>query len=374
MYDSIFSPSFGNRPRTLIGRDQIIRDFSDSLESLPGSRERTSLILGQRGSGKTVLLLEMADVARKMGYITASPTIAAKGMLERILEKIEEDGAPLLKKPKSRITGASVGILGMTAGIETLPAEVTSRSFASRLIEMCRTINKSGAGILILIDEVRANQEDLKQLIIAYQEAIGEGLDIAMVLAGLPGAISSTLNDHVLTFLNRAGKIPLPSLLFRDIDRYYRKAFAELQIDLSDEMRTMAAQAAEGSPYMMQLVGHHITKLASDSGSISKNDYAEALAYAKEDFENDICLTVLNSLSDMDRVFLTAMSEDANNSKMADITSRMGVSSAYSQLYKRRLIEAGVIKQIKRGEVSMAVPYLKSYLGKIYEASQKISR
>ena len=54
--DTIFSPSFGNRPAYLVGREQIIDMFLRGLESEPGNRDRAVVMLGQRGSGKTVLL------------------------------------------------------------------------------------------------------------------------------------------------------------------------------------------------------------------------------------------------------------------------------------------------------------------------------
>ena len=38
------------------------------------------------------------------------------------------------------------------------------------------------------------------------------------------------------------------------------------------------------------------------------------------------------------------------------------MSSAYVQLYKKRLIGSGVIEQPRRGKVSFAVAYLKDYL------------
>ena len=37
------------------------------------------LMLGQRGSGKTVLLWELADRARKLGFVVATPTVASGG-------------------------------------------------------------------------------------------------------------------------------------------------------------------------------------------------------------------------------------------------------------------------------------------------------
>lgn len=54
--DSIFSPSFGNRPSRLIGREAVLAAFMAGLDSAPGSRDRAIVMLGQRGSGKTVLL------------------------------------------------------------------------------------------------------------------------------------------------------------------------------------------------------------------------------------------------------------------------------------------------------------------------------
>ena len=50
MKDTYFVPAFGNRPRNLVGREEILQIFQDNLQSLPGSRERSTLILGQRGS------------------------------------------------------------------------------------------------------------------------------------------------------------------------------------------------------------------------------------------------------------------------------------------------------------------------------------
>ena len=75
MYDEVFSPSFGNRPSFLVGREQLLDQLEQGLQSRPGSRERAVVILGQRGSGKTVLLWELADRMRKQGFAVANPTI-----------------------------------------------------------------------------------------------------------------------------------------------------------------------------------------------------------------------------------------------------------------------------------------------------------
>jgi ATP-dependent Clp protease ATP-binding subunit ClpA len=56
-----FLPAFGNRPAHIVGRDEVIADFLDGLGQSVGHRKRASILIGQRGTGKTALLLEFAD-------------------------------------------------------------------------------------------------------------------------------------------------------------------------------------------------------------------------------------------------------------------------------------------------------------------------
>ncbi|MFR1167321.1 MAG: ATP-binding protein [Adlercreutzia equolifaciens] len=85
MYDEVFSPPSATALLSWWA-EQLLDQLEQGLQSRPGSRERAVVILGQRGSGKTVLLWELADRMRKAGVRRANPTIVSDGMLERILE------------------------------------------------------------------------------------------------------------------------------------------------------------------------------------------------------------------------------------------------------------------------------------------------
>lgn len=365
MIDRLFSPSFGNRPQIFVGRGETIAEILQGLQEIPGSRERAVLLLGQRGYGKTVLLLEIADAARKEGYVVASPTVVSSEMLKRILEKLTDEGAPYLPKEKKQVTGGNLGILGFSAGVQFQGKQTESPSFARQLSGLCEEINRSGKGVLILVDELVANQAELKQLIIAYQELVGEGRNVAMIMAGLPAAVASTMQDHVLTFLNRARKINLGPLRINEIELYYREAFAKLGVKISERMTKTAAQMTEGSPYLMQLVGHYITLGANPGCAVTEEELDEAVARAKEDFQNDICQTSLAPLSGKDIEFLEAMSqEDTEEVSIGAVQQTMGVTSAFIQTYKRRLMQAGVIEAAGRGKLRFAIPFLRDYLRK----------
>ena len=368
MNDSIFSPSFGNRPDTLVGRSAIKNRILSALQSRPGSRERSTLILGQRGSGKTVLLLEIADLAREHKVLTASPTIVSANLFRRILEKLVLS-SDMTGEKMPVVTGAGVSILGFGGNIQMERFDNPQNlSFAARVSRLVRDVNNQGKPVLILVDEVQAGNEELRQLVIAYQEMVGEGLDVMLVMAGLPVAVSSLLNDKVLTFLNRASKLYLTPLSIGEVDAYYARCFEKLGIDLPENQRLQAASETQGSPYLMQLIGHYIVAYCDEEGKITDALFQNAIKTAKDEFMNDVCKTTLDVLSGRDVAFLEAMaSEDSSEVPISKIVDKMQISSQYAQNYRRRLIQAGVIEQVRRGTMRFAVPFLRDYLRQLQE-------
>lgn len=367
MKDNVFSPAFGNRPSCLVGRDAVVAEMLAGLEELPGSRSRANLLLGQRGSGKTVLLWEVADRARELGFVVANPTIATEGMLERIIEKIQDDGERYMKEKTAHLTGGSVGALGFSAGLQFDRDVRTSKSFHYQLLHLCDALAQRNRGVLILVDEIQGNDPQVRQLVAAYQELVGAHANIALIMAGLPGAVSATLNDRVLTFLNRAGKLSLEPLAAAEVDAFFVKAFRQLGLHVSTDRRRSAVAATCGSPYLLQLVGHNLVLYATGDGTVDDESLENALESARVSFENDVCGTTLSALSDKDACFLVAMSEDERESRLADIAERMGVTQDYAQKYRKRLISAGIIEASRRGYVRFAVPYLAGHLRRTCE-------
>ena len=360
--DAIFTPSFGNRPHQLVGRDLLLQEILGGFETMPGSKERAHVILGQRGSGKTVLLREVADRAKASGLVVATPTVTSEDMPTRIIEKLQDAGEAVLKSKKHHVTGGSVGVMGFSAGLQFTPEIQETKTFEYKLIQLTRKINEQGKSVLILLDELQANSPEIRRLITAYDEMVGEGLDISLVMAGLPGAVSATLNDKVLTFLNRAKKTKLEDLPFSDVDSYYKKAFEQAGLVINNEQRRFVSKAVEGSPYLMQLIGYNLVKYTSEDGLVSEDIIQEALKTSSEEFEEDVCKTTLAALSDQDIAFLEAMVQVGLPAKVSDVAEVMGVTTDYAQKYRKRLIDSGTIMSPRRGYVEFDIPFLESYL------------
>ena len=64
-----FTPSFGEVPAHLAGRQQIIRDLDRAFLSQRRRPELTSIFSGARGTGKTALMSSLATRAESHGWI-----------------------------------------------------------------------------------------------------------------------------------------------------------------------------------------------------------------------------------------------------------------------------------------------------------------
>ncbi len=117
---------------------------------------------------------------------------------------------------------------------------------------------------------------------------------------------------------------------------------------------------------MMQLVGHYLVLGADRDTTVSDAQFEKAIQTAKTDFMNDICETTLAPLSEKDVAFLAAMAISGETAKISDIISSLKWTNSAAQTYKKRLSQAGVINQPRRGVVQFAVPYLRDYLYQEY--------
>ncbi len=359
-YHVVFQPTFGNRPEQYIGRDGVIEMFMEGLREPVGSRNRCTLFLGQRGMGKTALLLELSDRATKAGYVVARVT-AHEGMPKAIIEQFQLNGSEFFKDEKRKITGVNAGAFGFTLGLTFSEAAERQLGFRSKMSMLCDRLEEKGKGALILIDEVRTSAA-MREVAAAYQELVGDKKNIAIAMAGLPHAVSSVLNDSVLTFLNRANKVELGLISTNLIKAYYDQVFRGMGIKASDDILDRAALATRGFPYLMQLIGYYVIRYTEEHGTIDSVIMDKAEKASMSDLEDNVFKPILLPLSDNDKLFLKAMAQQGNTISTAKLQEALGDKGPAIQPYRKRLIDAGVIEAPRRGELVFAVPYLADYL------------
>jgi len=357
---SLFLPAFGNKPAFLVGRDALVGGFQQALTLPPGHAGRTILMVGQRGMGKTALLLKFEELALGQGYVAAKVT-ANRDMLQDIVGLLQKNGSRFVRS-QPKVKGASVGAFGFSAGLTFAEEADKSLSFLNKMILLCEELQRHGKGVALLIDEVQASTPDLEVLATTYQSLVGEGLDVCIVMAGLPHTISAVLNDDILTFLHRATKVYLEPLALADVGVAYAKAFAQTGKSISPADLQAAAAATKGYPYLLQLIGYYVLQYADGESSITSDSLSNAVASARQDMAANIYQPVMRLLSRKDEAFLRAMAQDAGPSRISDIIKRLKASANTVQAYRRRLIDMGVIASERRGELEIIIPYLGEYL------------
>jgi hypothetical protein len=357
---SLFQPTFGNRPEQYIGRDGVIEQFMAGLTEPVGSRNRCTLFLGQRGMGKTALLLELNDRAQKAGYVVARVT-AHEGMPQAIIEQFQLNGSKFFNDDKRKLTGVSAGALGFSFGLTFSEAAQRQYGFRSKMSLLCDKLAEKGKGALILIDEV-CTSAAMREVASAYQELVGDRKNIAIAMAGLPHAVSSVLNDSVLTFLNRATKVELGLISTNLIRAYYERAFKSIGIKASNEILDHAALSTRGFPYLMQLIGYYMIQYTPRDEVVTDDIMNKAEKAAMKDMDDNVFKPILTPLSDNDRIFLQAIAHCGGTVTTSKLQAKLGKKGPAIQPYRKRLIEAGVIESPRRGELVFAVPYLADYL------------
>ena len=361
MNDStVFLPSFGNKPAELVGRSEIVENFKKGLNNSVGHPDRASLLVGQRGMGKTALLLEFNDQAERLGFVAARVT-ATDDLLNELIGTIQLKGSQLIRQ-RRKVTDFSAGAFGFTLGLGFTDEIERNYSFLNKLSLLADELQKQGSGVVILVDEIQANSAALRTLTAAYQHLVGEGKNIAIVMAGLPHAVSTVLNDDVLTFFNRARKTKLGPLSISTVSVYYAKVFDNLGISITPEMLDAAANSTHGYPYLLQLIGYYLLEFAGKSEAISGERLEMALQNAKRDLVDNVFEPIIKPLSDVDRKFLHAMAKDYKTSRTADLKERLRFSNSMVQVYRKRLIDAGAIAAERRGELAFTLPFFGEYL------------
>ena len=362
---TVFSPTFGYRPKYVVGRDKEVSEFMEGIADAPGHPNRATFFIGQRGMGKTVLLLELAERSREAGFIVVR-VVAGETMLDDIVEGLQMAGERHMEERKNPVKSVSAGAFGFSVGL-TFTDEIRKNfGFNAKLSLLCEALAKRKKGVLFLIDEIQGNTAEMRAFATTYQHLVGEGMNVAVAMAGLPNAISSVLNDKILTFLNRACKVDLKPLQIADVSACYAKALSDLEIEFNAKTLDSAARATDGYPYLLQLVGYHMLKLLDEEHKLTQTMVDLAITSSRRALASDVILPCLNPLSTEDKRFLKAMAVDSDESRVSDIRDRLQVGKSHAQTYRRRLMEAGLIYSSSRGMLAFSIPYLGQYLrGKI---------
>ena len=360
-----FRPSFGSSPPEFAGRHELINEFVLALEEGPGSPGRATLYVGPRGSGKTVLLNQIEDVAREHGWWVISEN-ATPGLVQRLatdhLPALLADHDPQARTTKVKSLSAPLGMGG--ASWETTEAHPRQLSMRSQLGAAADLMAERGNGVLITVDEIHGGHADeLRELAMAVQHSFREQRQVAFAAAGLPAAVNERLlRDQLITFLRRAERYVLGPLEPYEVAEALQRPIEASGRSITPEALDAAVQLSEGYPFLVQLVGYHLWRQHPDTPTITISEVKAATPAIIRRVGTLVHEPSLSEISDVDREFLRAMAVDDGPSRISDIAERLGVDSNYATKYRSRLLAAELIIAPARGYIDFELPYMRTYL------------
>jgi hypothetical protein len=357
-----FKPTAGASPPLLVGREDVLEAWADSLDNGPGSPGRITIYTGGRGVGKTVMLNEVGNIARESGWLVIDET-ATPGFVGRIHHAIVRYLKEWVEPSGRRVTGGRVGPISVTT---QLPEE-GDRDLSTDLRSLLDSLARHETGLVLTLDEVhrRSGADDLAVVAAITQHMVREGRDFGVAMAGLPQAISELLTDApITTFMRRADRHELNDVQPEAVAQALREPIEQSGKHIEDQALTAAVEATGGYPFLIQLVGFHVWK-QSREGAIDSDAVRAGVDAARRRFGSLVQEPALQDLSEVDRTFLAAMAADDGPTSVSDIQLRMGITKngpQYVNEYRNRLIKSDMIRQVGRGRVDYALPFLREYL------------
>ncbi|MET9212632.1 MULTISPECIES: AAA family ATPase [unclassified Nocardia] len=383
-----YAPGAGQRPPELAGRDKQLAAFDIVLERVARGRpERSVMLTGLRGVGKTVLLnqLRSAAISRSWGTgkIEARPdqdlrrplssalhmAVRAIAMAHRNPEHVD-DFLGILKAFALRATADKGMRERWQPGID-VPA-VTGRADSGDIeIDLIELFKEAaalaadiGVGIGIFIDEMQdLGPADVSAICGACHELSQDGAPLIVVGAGLP---------HLPAVLSASKSYSERLFSYHRIDRLDRQA-ADLaliapaereEVKFTEDALDSLYQKADGYPYFVQAYGKAAWDQAPDS-PITAEDVEVAAPAAEEELAVGFFGSRYERATPAEREYMRAMADLAGDDgpvATSAVAAELGRKPASVSPARDGLIKKGLIYSAERGTIGFTVPHFGRYL------------
>ncbi|HEX8509097.1 MAG TPA: ATP-binding protein [Propionibacteriaceae bacterium] len=362
---SPFSPGYGRRPLVFGGHEAELAELNEVFETLDFGENQSVLISGLQGAGKTSMLPELQDSARKSGWLVIHDDASA-GLMERVMETtIPNLLNQLAPEARARLTG--LGIWQLNAQWEYVNRNREIRPLLRRdLVALSAALveSRQPGGLLITIDEVSSGKVRLRELsrfALEVSHAISDGANVMVVFAGIKVGLGALVEQEHTTFLRRSRELTFRRLTPDETRHVISESIRIGGKAIDPDALDLLVTTSQGYPFLVQLAGDYAWRGGGSAATITSQHARAAHGRAIIAVERRVISRVYRDLSEKDQEFITAMAADDGRSKIADIVQRMGVSDQYAQVYKKRLIESGYVQSDGRGHVVFSLPYLRDY-------------
>ena len=357
---NLFTPGFGHAPHFFVGRDAMLTDVRTALHSGPRDDRITSVVLGPRGSGKTVTLGMIEDAAERDGWVVFALDASTAGIGDRISDMIlwgqeqYEDYPDVSGRSQRTAVSSRLGPRLASVQREVVREVRHDWSLRRQLTVLGSHAAQRGTGVLLSLDEMHGAQRDEMRRLAADLQHITkrEELPVAFIGAGLSDMKHTVLRDKKLTFFHRGGKFDMPPLTVADVMRCLKRTVSDAGGAIETSAMRSLAEATGPLPYRMQLLGYHAWLIA-DAPLSPIDDHAASEAIRETDrvMSDRVFRPTWHDLSAPEQTFLHAVAHLGGTAEPLRIAQRTGMPKSQLADIEHRLVNVGCVNVRPDGSV-----------------------
>lgn len=378
-----FSPGAGSPPPELAGRENVLEQTRVLLGRVRAKRPEKSLLLtGLRGVGKTVLLNEIDRLAQGAGYRTIlveahegkSLAVLLAPHLRRLLfdlDRMAGAGDKVrrgLGVLKSFVSGIKIKLGEVDIGLDIEPVKGAADSgdlevdLPSLFVAVAEAAEDRGSAVAILIDEIQYfSAVELSALIMAMHKMQQRQLPLVLVAAGLPilpglAGESKSYAERLFSFPD-IGPLRQPDAI-RALNDPVLAAGETFEPAALDEIFNMT----KGYPYFLQEWGYQVWNHA-EASPITLAVVEAASELVSRRLDENFFRVRFDRLTPSEKRYLRAMAElGAVPCRTGDIADTLKVKINTLGPVRSSLIRKGMVYSPSHGDMAFTVPLFGEFM------------
>ena len=381
-----YAPGAGTPPPELAGRDELRETARIALERARiGRPAKSTIMVGLRGVGKTVLLDRILEDAECRGIFTlrieapenrSLPSALAPQLRLALLRLSNREAARDLARRALRglagfATALKVKYQDIEVGLdfEPEPGLADSGDLEADMQDLFEAVGAAARAdrtcVALFVDEIQYVKEDqLAALITALHRTSQRQLPVVMVGAGLPqvrGRLGSAKS-----YAERLFDFPeIGALSTEDARLAIAKPAQSEGVEIETDALDAIVSRTQCYPYVLQEWGKHVWDVA-DRSPITLSNVEVASKQAEAALDESFFLVRFDRLTPTEKTYLRAMAHlGAGPHRSGDIASVVGRPVTSLAPTRSQLIDKGMIWSPSHGDTAFTVPMFDEFMRRI---------
>ncbi|RLD02519.1 MAG: ATP-binding protein [Chloroflexota bacterium] len=378
-----FSPGAGSPPPELAGRQPLLERAKIALVRLKnGKSEKSLLLVGLRGVGKTVLLNKIHELAESEGFYSVqieaheNKSLAAlllpslRQVLFRLdrMEKVSEKVKLSFRVLKSFFNGIKMKVHDIEFSLDVDPETGIADSgdiesdLPALLLTVAEAASDRGAAIVIIIDELQyLTEKEFSALIMSIHKITQKQFPLVLVGAGLPQLVG--LAGRSKSYAERLFDFTVVGPLNdEDATKALQEPVKAQKVLFSSEAVDEILSKTKGYPYFIQEWGYHTWNLANES-PINLDSAKSATQESIRRLDESFFRVRFDRLTPKEKKYIRALAELGPGAhRSGEVAKIFGDKMQSLSPIRSNLIKKGMIYSPTYGDTEFTVPLFDEFI------------